>query len=256
MYQQIWQRSVFPRLWRRVGGRWRLPQPARRGVLMHLFGLPQAFGGATPHPTRSLHHLSWDIKTTCTTTIDISKSYHLQYITMASPNYAHSETHLCAAKQPQYLHNVHQAFVTCASMLMLTYSCSSTTAMVKDGVAPSAAIPEVGDVELLKVPPWIIGKVFCEPNDFLIRWTTMASTVVKCVLHYVAMYVLLPHLILRPLVTHMDVSKVNWHEGRTSILPGVYQDNCNYICKPSAAVTKGDISDTFTSRLRPCRTQH
>ena len=123
-------------------------------------------------------------------------------------------------------------------------------------IPPPAEVPEVGDVELLKVPPWIIGEVFCEPNDFLIRWTTMASTVVKCVLHYVAMYVLLPHLILRPLVTHMDVSKVNWQEGRTSILPGVYQDNCNYIFKPSAAVTKGDTIDTIMSILRPCRTQH
>ena len=245
MYQQIWQRSVFPRLWRRVGGRWRLPQPARRGVLMHLFGLPQAFGGATPHPTRSLHHLSWDIKTTCTTTIDISKSYHLQYITMASPNYAHSETHLCAAKQPQYLHNVHQAFVTCASMLMLTYSCSSTTAMVKDGVAPSAAIPEVGDVELLKVPPWIIGEVFCAPND-------VSHTLDYDEFHYG----INTDQLCTSLRRHMDASKVNWQEGRTPILPGVYQDNCNYICKPSAAVTKGDISDTFTSRLRPCRTQH
>ena len=55
---------------------------------------------------------------------------------------------------------------------------------------------------------------------------------------------------------HMDASKVNWHEGRTSILPGVYQDNCNYICKPSAAVTKGDTIDTIMSTLRPCRTQH
>ena len=180
--------QYFPR----VGCRWRLPQPARRGVLMHLFGLPQAFGGATPHPTRSLHHLSWDIKTTCTTTIDISKSYHLQYITMASPNYAHSETHLCAAKQPQYLHNVHQAFVTCASMLMLTYSCSSTTAMVKDGVPPSAAIPEVGDVELLKVPPW---KYFVHQMMFLIHWTTtnsiMALTLINYVLHYVDTWMLL-----------------------------------------------------------------
>ena len=73
----------------------------------------------------------------------------------------------------------------------------------------------------------------------------MALTLIKCVLHHVAMYVLFPHLILRPLVAHMDASKVNWHEGRTAILPGVYQDICKYRFQPSAAVTTDDISDTL-----------
>ena len=73
----------------------------------------------------------------------------------------------------------------------------------------------------------------------------MALTLIKCVLHHIAMYVLFPHLILRPLVAQMDASKVNWHEGRTAILPGVYQDICKYRFQPSAAVTTDDISDTL-----------
>ena len=112
-------------------------------------------------------------------------------------------------------------------------------------IPPPAEVPEVGDVELLKVPPWIIGEVFCAPND-------VSHTLDYDEFHHG----INTDQLCTSLRRHMDASKVNWHEGRTSILPGVYQDNCNYICKPSAAVTKGDISDTFTSRLRPCRTQH
>ena len=50
----------------------------------------------------------------------------------------------------------------------------------------------------------------------------------------------------------MNAANVNWHEGRTAILPGVYQELCNYRIKTSAADATGDLSDTIRSRLRSC----